>query len=230
VGEGLRVKICGLTRREDVAAADRAGADYIGVLLSAGFGRSVDLRGVAELVAGTRARKVAVLVDETPQAAAAAATALGADVLQLHGAEDPGVLRGLRARGAWTLWKAVRARSLDDVQRTVEEYGNVADALLVEGWKEGSLGVGGVRLGLDPARVRALIPGGLDFVLAGGLGPETVADAVVAFRPDVVDVSSGVELEMGVKDHALVEAFVRAARTAAERGAADTHSAAGGAA
>jgi phosphoribosylanthranilate isomerase len=78
--------------------------------------------------------------------------------------------------------------------------------------------------------VRALIPGGLDFVLAGGLGPETVADAVVAFRPDVVDVSSGVELEMGVKDHALVEAFVRAARTAAERGAADTHSAAGGAA
>lgn len=230
MGEGLRVKICGLTRREDVAAADRAGADYIGVVLSAGFGRSVDLRGVAELVAGTRARKVAVLVDETPQAAAEAATALGADVLQLHGAEDPGVLRALRARGAWTLWKAVRARSLDDVQRTVEEYGNVADALLVEGWKEGSLGVGGARLGLDPARVRALIPGGLDFVLAGGLGPETVADAVVAFRPDVVDVSSGVELEMGVKDHALVEAFVRAARTAAERGAADTHSAAGGAA
>ena len=229
MGEALRVKICGLVRREDVLAAERAGADYLGVVLSAGFGRSVHPSGVAQLVAGTRARRVAVLVDETPEAAEAAATALGADVLQLHGEEDPAVLRALRERGAWTLWKAVRARSLDDIERTVEKYGSVADAVLVEGWREGSLGVGGARLGLDPARVRALIPGDLDFVLAGGLGAETVADAVLRFRPEVVDVSSGVERERGVKDHALMELFVRAARAAAGRGAADTHSTARGA-
>lgn len=229
MGDGVRVKICGLTRREDVLAADRAGADYLGVVLSAGFGRSVDRRRAAELVVGTRAPRVAVLVDETPEAAEAAAIALGADVLQLHGEEDPGILRALRERGPWTLWKAVRALTLDDVERTVERYGGVADAILVEGWKEGALGVGGARVGLDPARVRELIPDALDFVLAGGLGPETVADAVRTFRPDVVDVSSGVEREMRVKDHALVDAFVRAARSAAERAASDTHPAAGGA-
>jgi phosphoribosylanthranilate isomerase len=229
VGDGVRVKICGLTRREDVLAAERSGADYLGVVLSAGFGRSVDPRLAADLVAGTRVPKVAVLVDETANAAEGLATTLGADVLQLHGGEGPGVLRALREGGPWTLWKAVRARSLDDVEQTVERYGSVADGILVEGWKEGSLGVGGARVGLDPGRVRALIPDVLDFVLAGGLGADTVADAVRSFRPDVVDVSSGVERELRVKDEELVEAFVRAARAAAGRAASDTHAAARGA-
>ena len=213
MGERPRVKICGLVRREDVLLADAAGADYVGVVLSAGFGRSVELPRAAALVAGTRAAKVAVLVDEPPAAAEEAALALGADALQLHGSETPEVLESLRARGGWTLWKAVRARSLGDVERTVDRYAPVADGILVEGWKEGSLGVGGARLGLDPEEVRALIPGTLDFVLAGGLDAGTVAQAARAFRPDVVDVSSGVERALGVKDPEAVRAFVRAARS-----------------
>jgi len=209
------VKICGLTRRDDVVAADRAGADYLGVVLSAGFARSVDPGLAAALFTGTRAWKVAVLVDESADEAVAAALALGADVLQLHGEESPETLEALRARGPWKLWKGVRARSLTDIGAAVERYAEVADGILVEGWKDGPLGVGGARLALDSAAVREIVPAGLDFVLAGGLRPDTVADAVRRFRPDVVDVSSGVERTIGEKDHMLVRAFVESARAAA---------------
>ena len=212
MGEAPRVKICGLMRREDVLVADSAGADYVGFVLSQGFGRSVETTRAAELAAGTRAAKVAVLVDESPDSAVSAAQALGADVLQLHGQEGPHVLEALRDLGPWTLWKAVRARTLDDVERTVERYASVADGFLVEGWKDGSMGGAGARIGLDAEAVRRLIPEALDFVLAGGLDAETVAESVRRFRPDVVDVSSGVEREPGVKDAGAVRAFVAAAR------------------
>ena len=210
----MRVKICGLTRAEDARAADAAGADYLGVVLSAGFGRSVVPSAARALVEGTSALKVAVVVDETADGAAAAGEALGADVLQLHGSESPAVVEDLRARG-WKVWKAVRAKSLGDVERGVDVYGGSVDGILVEGWKEGSPGGGGARLSLDPARVRALVPHSVDLVLAGGLGPDSVAEAVRSFRPDVVDVSSGVERALGSKDHGRVRAFVEAARAAA---------------
>ncbi|HSH74560.1 MAG TPA: phosphoribosylanthranilate isomerase [Longimicrobiales bacterium] len=212
MAERVRVKICGLVRREDALVADRAGADYLGVILSPGFGRSVNPTDAAHIVSGTRARKVAVLVDETAEAAEAAAVTLGADVLQLHGAEDPSVLRELRARGSWRIWKAVLARSIFDVERTVERYAGLADGILVEGWKEGGPGRGGARLTLEPDRVRSSIPRSLDFVLAGGLDAETVSEAVASFGPEVVDVSSGVERSVGVKEHDVVRTFIDAAR------------------
>jgi phosphoribosylanthranilate isomerase len=214
---GVRVKICGLTRREDALEADRAGADYLGVVLSAGFGRSVSPRAAGSLVAGTRARKVAVLVDETPEDAAAAARSLGAEVVQLSGDEAPDAIAAIRSLGSWAIWKAVRPRSIDDVEAAVARYGSAVDGILVEGWREGSRGGSGTRVALDAERVRDLIPADIDFILAGGLGPDGVADAIRAFRPDVVDVSSGVERSVGVKDHERVHAFVEAAlRTAAK--------------
>lgn len=211
----LRVKICGVMRREDALAVDLAGADYLGVILSAGFSRSVPPREASALVEGIRPITVAVLVGEEPKAAEAAARWIGAGVIQLHGEEPPSVLADIRTRGPWKLWKAVRARATEDVERAVERYADVADGILVEGWKEGVTGGGAARLDLDPERVRALIPDQLDFILAGGLDAGSVADSVTAFRPEVVDVSSGVERVRGQKDHALVERFVESARGAA---------------
>lgn len=212
MAEGPRVKICGVTRREDALAVDRAGASYMGVILSAGFSRSVDPANAGALVEGITPIPVAVLVGEDARAAEAAARAVGAGVIQLHGEEPPSVLAEIRTRGSWKLWKAVRARSTDDVERTVERYADVADGILVEGWKEGVTGGGSARLLLEPGAVRALIPRRLDFILAGGLTPDRVGEAVAAFRPDVVDVSSGVERQVGIKDHALVFRFVEGAR------------------
>jgi phosphoribosylanthranilate isomerase len=217
----LRVKICGLRRREDVLAADAAGADYVGVILSAGFARSVSLAAAAGLVDGVRATPVAVLVDEPAEEAAVRADALGARVLQLHGSEPEDVVRELSTAGRWTLWKSVRARTGDDVDRAVDRYGAWVGGLLVEGWRDGVVGGGGVSL--DPERfadLRARVPVGLDVILAGGLDPDNVAGAVARFGPDVVDVSSGVETSPGRKDHELVRLFVRYARAAAGEAAA----------
>ena len=208
------MKICGVTRREDALAVDRAGADYLGVILSAGFSRSVDPATAATLVEEVRPITVAVLVGEEPAAAEARARAIGAGVIQLHGEEPPSVLAELRSRGPWKLWKAVRAKAVDDVERAVERYSDVADGILVEGWKDGVIGGGGVRLDIG-TEVREVIPERIDFILAGGLGPDSVGDTVLAFRPHVVDVSSGVEREKGEKDAGLVKRFVEAAREAA---------------
>lgn len=210
----VRVKICGLTRREDAVAADLAGADYLGLILSAGFGRSVPPANAAAIVTGTRARKVAVLVDESAADATSTARDLRADVVQLHGDEEPSMIEALRAEGPWEVWKSVRARSLDDVAKAVDRYGALVEGILVEGWNPGSKGGSGTRLAVDPTRVRAILPAEVELILAGGLEPDTVADAVRSFRPAVVDVSSGVERAMGVKDHERVRAFVDAARGA----------------
>lgn len=210
----VEVKICGLMRREDVQAADQLGADYLGVVLSSGFRRSVHAADAPALVANTRATKVVVLVDETAARASMLASRLGAGVIQLHGSEPSSTLAELRSAGEWRLWKSVRARSAADVEEAAERYRGLAHALLVEGWKEGVVGGGGAALAAEPLEVRAAIGHELDFVLAGGLTPLTVGDAVERFLPDIVDVSSGVEGVPLRKDPELLRAFIHGARAA----------------
>lgn len=209
------VKICGLTRNEDARRAETSGADFLGVVLSDGFGRSVRRQDAAAVVEGTSVARVAVLVDESPASMVELAARIDASVLQLHGDEGPETITALRSLGEWTIWKAVRGRTLDHLRSVVEAVGDVVDGILVEGWREGVTGGGGVRLTLDPGDVRRAVPEGLTFVLAGGLEPDSVHEAVARFRPDVVDVSSGVEQARGVKSAAKVERFIREARRTA---------------
>lgn len=200
-------------RPSDALRAEAAGAEYVGVILSAGFGRSVTPADARAIVAGLGIERVAVLVDEDEDAATRLGEALDASVLQLHGQEPPEVVAALRERGPWRIWKSVRARGAADVLRTLERYRGLLDGILVEGHREGVVGGGGVRLDLDAiVEVRGSIPLDLEVVLAGGLTPETVADAVARFAPDVVDVSSGVERARGEKAPDLVRRFVRAVR------------------
>lgn len=214
MSERPRIKICGLTRNEDARLAEGLGADFLGLVLSEGFGRSVPRDLAASVVAGIRASTVAVLVDEPPATAADLARRIGASVIQLHGDEPVDEVEELRRLGAWRLWKAVRADSVDDLRRMVDRFGRAVDGFLVEGWREGVVGGGGVVLRLEPAVVRGMIPSECDFVLAGGLTPESVGGAVARFGPDVVDVSSGVERSARVKDSGLVKSFIEAARMA----------------
>jgi len=194
--------------------ADEYGADFLGVVMTSGFSRSMELQGARELVEGVRARRVAVLVDESVDEATRKAEALGAQVIQLHGHEPQQVLEALARRGTWSLWKGVRVRNVEDVVAALGKYRGLADGILLEGWKEGVVGGGGVRLEIDPERVHEHLSDAQHLILAGGLGPATVGAAVARFRPDVVDVSSGVESKVGEKDAALVGAFISAARSA----------------
>lgn len=219
----MDVKICGITRREDAQAAASAGARYLGFVM-AESPRRVDPSAVGPLSAGLDVTGVGVFVDRTPDAVEEAARGAGLGVLQLHGSEPPEACRRLRSRG-FTVWKALRPRSADELVAGARRYRDHADALLVEGHSPGAAGGVGAAFPhewIDELEGRDSWP---PLVLAGGLTPDSVAGAVRRVRPDAVDVSSGVERRPGVKDPGLIHAFVAAARSAAAgstAGAADS--------
>ncbi|HZD05084.1 MAG TPA: hypothetical protein VE173_09200, partial [Longimicrobiales bacterium] len=102
----------------------------------------------------------------------------------------------------------------DDVIRALERYADVADGLLLDAWHGGRGGGAGVRFPWEVvAPLRETFPPALDLIAAGGLRAENVGEVVRRLAPDVVDVSSGVEVRTGVKDPERVRAFVRNART-----------------
>jgi phosphoribosylanthranilate isomerase len=209
------VKVCGLTQREDARHAAGAGADFLGVILSPGFPRSVAATTARGFTGPQGPPLVAVLVNETVAGAASAADAAGASVIQLSGDESPGMLDDLRASGEWKVWKAVRPRSVDELRRAVARYAGHVDALHLDGWHPTARGGTGTRVSWDLVEsMHDELPPGTVLVLAGGLTPENVGEAVRRLRPDVVDVSSGVEAEVGRKDPARVERFIQAARGA----------------
>ncbi len=232
-------KVCGVTTPPDAAAVADAGADYVGVVLSPGYGRSVSLgraRRVFEACAGARVRRVGVFVDEEPRQVVEAARALRLDVVQLHGRETPRVVAGVGAEGPWRVWKTIHA-GLGAVRLAdaVAPYAGTADGVLVDAWDPNSPGGTGRAFVWDGVsrEVRRAAPDAV-FVAAGGMTPANAAHAVRALAPDVLDVSSGVEsaLRAGdappsargdsagagdavmAKDPAKVRAFVEAVRTA----------------
>lgn len=209
----MLVKICGLDTVANVRAAVAAGADAVGVVMSPGSPRdrtaeeaSALLAAAAEAAAEEGRDVATVLVVSTMPAAEAARTAVavGASVLQLHGRYDADDVAAARAVGP-RVWRATSLR--DEPSPRVGALGE--DVLLLDAPVPGS----GERW--DTTGLAAL---GLDgpWLLAGGLSPANVADAVREVRPGGVDVSSGVESARGVKDPDLVRAFVARARAAAE--------------
>jgi phosphoribosylanthranilate isomerase len=206
------VKICGLMRREDAEVAVAAGASYLGFILAPGGKRTVSpevARGVGD---GLDARRVGVFVSASTDDVRRAAEAAGLDVLQLHGAETPEEAAALRDAG-WTVWKAVRPRDGGEFAEAARTWGGAVDALLLDGWSPDAPGGTGARFPWDEvAAVRDALAAGTRLVAAGGLRPDNVAQAVRILRPDVVDVSSGVETHPGIKDHRAIRDFVAAAR------------------
>ena len=210
---GPLVKICGLVRADDARQARAAGADLVGAILTEGFRRSIPPDTARQFTELGGPPLVAVLVNESAGSASAIARTAGASVLQLHGDESPQRLAELRGEGEWNLWKALRPRSADDLCRGIERYAEGADALLLDGWSPKARGGSGTRVSWKLVEEeRDGLPPGVLLILAGGLTPENVGEAVERLKPDVVDVSSGVEASVGRKDPGRMERFVQAAR------------------
>jgi phosphoribosylanthranilate isomerase len=205
----VEVKICGLTRVEDAAAAVAAGADYLGVVF-AGGPRMLDVPRAAAIVAAAGQRPVLGVFGAQPvEEILRLRDACGLAGAQLHGAylADDACRLG---REGLLVWRVVRLADAGDLDQ-LESAEEAADAVLVEPRVGHAQGGAGVALPLALARdARRRLQCRL--VLAGGLRAATVAEAVGLVRPDVVDVSSGVEILPGIKDSRKIEQFVEAVR------------------
>lgn len=203
-----RIKICGLTREEDVDAAVAAGADAIGLVFYPPSPRYVTLERAAALVRRVPpfVDVVGLFVNEPADVVRAACAALPINVLQFHGDESPEYCRQF----ARPYLRAARVKPGLDL---VEFAGSFPDArgLLLDAFVEGYGGGGHV---FDWTLIPPGLPGYL--VLSGGLNAENVGDAIGRVRPIAVDVSSGVEMSKGIKDHSKIAAFVAAVRKADE--------------
>lgn len=212
------VKICGLCRPGDAAVAADAGANYVGVILAPGRTRSRSWEEAADIYAAAPAVvRVGVFVDADETTLLDAAERLELHVLQLHGTENMETAAAVRGRGLG-VWKAIRPRDADEFRAGVERWSGAADALLVDGWNAHAEGGTGTRFDWDTvASLRDLVPPTLGLVMAGGLAPGNVGGGIARVRPDIVDVSSGVEHAPGEKDPARVRAFIAAVRGAPRR-------------
>ncbi len=203
-----RIKICGLTREEDVDAAVAAGADAIGFVFHPQSPRFVTPQRAAEL-----ARRippfvavVGLFVNATPETVLAACDGLPISILQFHGDEDVAFCRQF----ARPYLRAARVRPGLDLLEFARAFPD-ARGLLLDAFVEGYGGGGQV---FDWALIPPKLPGFL--VLSGGLTAANVGAAIERVRPVAVDVSSGVESGKGIKDHQKIAAFVAAVRKADE--------------
>ena len=201
-----RIKICGLTRAQDVDAAVEAGVDAVGLVFYPESARFVSLAQATEL-----ARRVppfvtivGLFVNASPETVRATLAALPIHLLQFHGDEDDAFCRQFGR----PFLKAVRVRPEIDMSRQLAAFPS-AQAILLDAFVEG---YGGGGKTFDWTLVPDVLP--KPIVLSGGLDAENVGDAIRRVRPLAVDVSSGVESGKGIKDVAKIRAFVKAVRHA----------------
>lgn len=214
-GMRTRVKICGLTRIEDVHAAVQAGADAIGLVFYSKSKRAVTLEQAHVLRQAVPAfvSVTALFVNADPQFVEAVIKQVQPDVLQFHGDESSESCRsyGHRYMRAFRIGGA-QMQTTEQVLRATQPYQDAA-AWLFDTF---STGYGGSGVAFDHGLLADVQASGQSrpLVLAGGLDAGTVGDAVKAVRPYAVDVSSGVEVSPGIKSAQQIQAFIQAVRAA----------------
>ncbi|MDG4647300.1 phosphoribosylanthranilate isomerase [Roseibacterium sp. SDUM158017] len=210
----VAIKFCGLTRAEDVAAAAACGARYVGFVFFPRSPRNVSLEQARALALEVPpgVAKVALTVDADDAQMDALVETVPLDMLQLHGEEPPERVEALRSRHGLPVMKALGVAGPGDLA-AIDRYAAVADQLLIDAKPvEGADLPGGNGLSFDWRLLAGRKYWTRPWMLAGGLTPANVAEAVRLTGARQVDVSSGVEAARGVKDADLMAAFARALR------------------
>ncbi|ADC89113.1 Phosphoribosylanthranilate isomerase [Thermocrinis albus DSM 14484] len=197
----VKVKFCGLTREEDVVKARELCVSYVGFVMYPKSPRYVSKERLKELItiAGD-VLKVAVVVN-LPYEDLRELLDMGVDLLQLHGDEDPSIAFRVG------MDRVIKAFRVKDGLR-VDPVWREAHAVLLDTHKEGTYGGTGETFNWDVAV--SLVRQGYRIILSGGLTPQNVGEAIKKVKPYGVDVSSGIELSPGVKDHKKMEEFCHA--------------------
>ncbi len=203
----VRVKICGITSPEQALMAQDAGADLLGLVIYPKSSRYVDVQRAVQIrqVIGPKTQCVVLLVNADEALVHEVIKQVKPDLLQFHGDESPVFCQQFN----FPYIRAIRMREGLDIDAEVSAY-HAEGGFLFDAWSEDQYGGTGHQF--DWSR----LPTSTDYplILAGGLNPDNVAEAVRLVRPDMVDVSGGVESSPGIKDRAKVAAFVRHAKEA----------------
>lgn len=210
-----RVKICGLTRPEDIACAVENGAGFLGFIVECPSKRRLSVTEAATIAPTTLlVPRVAVTVNPNDDLIDRILSEMKPDYIQLHGDETPA--RAAEIAQRCKIIKAVGIASDEDM-KTAETYAGVADFILYDakppqkpnGEYEAVRGGHGVAIDWG---IIARAPTPKIFAVAGGLNPTNAAQALAATRAPILDVSSGVEASAGVKDHSKINAFMDAVK------------------
>lgn len=197
----VRVKICGITSVEQAQMVQTAGADALGLVIYEKSPRYVDVDKASEIRSAIKspALAVALLVNASESLVAQVVDQVKPDFLQFHGDESPDFCHQFN----YPFIRAVRMRPGLDIDAEVAAY-QARGGFLFDAWSDDLYG--GTGHSFDWSR----LPTSRDYplILAGGLTPDNVAGAVALIRPNMVDVSGGVESAPGVKDKAKVKAFI----------------------
>lgn len=210
----IAVKICGLTTRDTLEAAARAGADFVGFNFYPPSPRFLEFSAAPELAGATppSVRRVGVFVDASDETLERAVKAAGLDLLQLHGDEPPARVAAIKARFNLPIIKAIAIAGPADVDRA-QEFAGLADWLLFDA--KAPPAPGALPGGNAAPFEWSLLAGrqwALPWMISGGLDAGNVGQAITATGALAVDVSSGVEGTRGVKDAGMIGAFIAAAR------------------
>lgn len=198
-----RIKICGITRPEDAVAVVAAGADAIGLVFYEPSPRCVSLNQAQKIVTSVPAfvSVVALFVDPTAKYVQDILNGVRVDLIQFHGDEDSDFCGQFNH----PYIKAIRVRQASDVVASSVRFPD-ALGILLDSYKPGIPGGTGETFDWSLVQVTS---DSKPIILAGGLNPDNVGDAIRHVQPFAVDVSGGVELSKGIKDHSKINAFVR---------------------
>jgi phosphoribosylanthranilate isomerase len=196
-----RVKICGITRVEDANTAVNSGADAIGLVFYPKSPRYVGLTSADEIArtVGPFVTVVGLFVNAPAEEVNTAINTVGLDLLQFHGDEDEAYCCQFQK----PYIKAIRMSPGLDMRKVVASYPS-ARGFLFDAWNENKYG--GTGETFDWQRLSAVTD--IPFILAGGLNPENVNEAVFVAKPYAVDVSGGVEESPGIKSAQLIQKFI----------------------
>jgi phosphoribosylanthranilate isomerase len=211
----IAVKICGLTDQESVDAAIEGGADYLGFVFFKTSPRNVAANVVAALVEDVPedVARVGLFVDPDNAALDQVLNYVRLDYLQLHGSESPERIDEIRLAFGLPVIKAIGVSTAQDV-KAASAFRDHADMLLFDAKPPPGADRPGGNAQAFNWDLMSGYTGAVPWLLAGGLTPDTVADAIAKSGARAVDVSSGVESAPGRKDPALVTAFLKAAKAA----------------
>lgn len=206
-----QVKICGLTRKEDVETAIKEGADFLGFIIEAPSPRRLSVSQAKPLFEGAKgfAQRVAVTVNPDDALLDTIAARLKPDYVQFHGDESVDRLANIAKRYDFKIIKACPIASDADM-KSAGEYAGVADIILFDAKPpKGSDVRCGHGIAIDWNIIRRA-PTPKFYALAGGLNPDTISEAIASTNAPMVDVSSGLEREAGIKDTEKIQAFMKA--------------------